>query len=812
MRIDPLERRVRLSVRELAGFRNAPPTDGQGGAPWRAAVGQEWHKALETRIAQTQPEARFETPVQAVWRHRDWTFEIQGRIDQVVPSDGGGQILREIKTVRHALPDADEALEARYPDYFAQAAVYLALARVLPGFEGVALAAELVFVDIDSGVLQTVPLGDRHAEAFTRQLDALHPFLDDRRAARVRLRDAEIRPAFQELRDGQAELFATLEQAALQARTVLLEAPTGFGKTGIVLEHALRRMRDGLYERCIYLTSKSTGQIQTIHQLRHMMGDRLRFLQMRNRKEHAIDSPAHRCTGDARCDDELGQRWREADLHPPELFQEGTFRLDRAKALGAATGVCPYALTKSCLPFAELWIGDLNYVFSPASRGVFAEPYGFDPAKTLLIVDEAHNLPDRAADALSVELDATDLLFALEELRAAGAPRRLLAIGGELGRCIESLDTGRPLPPNRNYEALDLCEDFARQLLDARFDYEAAAPFALDTIYRIPDLAKRLAEPPHEYLHWSPRPATLRATCLDASAWIAECLLPFGGSILMSATLAPYDAFRASCGLEGPAAPRPARATHAPKTPATSEGNAPAGSQRKGSAPGAVLAIGHAAWRDEAYQVAVDCRVDTRLKQRARHYETTARTVAALVDQSPGTPVAVFFASYQYAENIRSYLEAINPGFRVLLQPRGVDLAEQEEFIQEGLLLADALFLILGSSYAEGVDQLGGRVHTAMVVGPALPEVNCVQDAKMDAHPSLAREDNFRDVYIIPAMRRIHQALGRLVRAPGQRARILLHGKRFAEPAYASQLAPEYAQGRPLRSDTDLAEWLQATP
>ena len=327
------------------------------------------------------------------------------------------------------------------------------------------------------------------------------------------------------------------------------------------------------------------------------------------------------------------------------------------------------------------------------------------------------------------------------------------------------------VPPQRR-----ACEDFARQLKDARIDYDAAAPFALDIIWRIPDLAKRLAEPPHQWLHWSPTAGLLRATCLDASRWIAECLAPFGGSILMSATLAPIQRFRERCGLT-----------------------------RENS----TLAQGHAPWRDDAYHVAIDTRVDTRYKQRDKHYETTARTIAALINQSPGVPVAVFFASYLYAENIKAYLDALTPGTRIQVQPRGVDLAEQETFIDEGLLMADALFLILGSSYAEGVDKLGGRIDIAMVVGPALPEVNAIQDAKMEAHPSTERNAAFKDVYIIPAMRRIHQALGRIVRAPGQRAKVLLHGKRYAEAAYQEQLAPEYQDASTITNDQALADWLE---
>lgn len=774
MQIDPLARTVRLSVRELATFRNVPLSEGSGGNSWRAAVGQQWHKASEQKTRESHADARFEVPLKALWLHRDWTFDIQGRIDQILPTDGG-LIIREVKTVRAALPASAEELAGRYPDYFAQAATYLGLARVLSEFAGAELRAELLFINIEDGALQSIALDPEDEATFTRQLDALLPFLEDRRDYRLRLQQHTLKPAFETLRDGQAELFAALDKAALRAETVLLEAPTGFGKTGIVLEHTLRQMQGGLYERCIYLTSKSTGQLETIRQLRNMIGDGLRYIQMRNRSEHRIDSAAHACTGDQRCNDQLGQHWRAADIHTPELFEDGTLSLERAKALGEQTGVCPYALTKGCLPFAEIWIGDTNYVFDPASQAVFLEQHGFDPAKTLLIIDEAHNLPDRAADALSLELNATDLLFALEELRAAGAPRRLLSIGNELCRHIDAQPASQPLSSNALYEALDLCEDFAKQLKEAHFDYDATAPFAIELIWRIPQLAQRLAEPTHQWLHWLPAAGTLRATCLDASGWIAQCIQPFGGSILMSATLSPIQSFRESCGLT-----------------------------RENS----TLAQGHAPWRDDAYDVALDLRVDTRFNQRDKHYQTTARTIASLILQSPGVPVAVFFASYLYAENVKAYLDAIAPGTRAMIQPRGVDLAAQETFIDEGLLMADALFLILGSSYAEGVDKLGGRIDTVMVVGPALPEVNAVQNAKIDAHPSNERAAAFRDVYIIPAMRRIHQALGRIVRAPGHKAKVLLHGKRYGEKAYHEQLAPEYQQATEIKNDAALADWI----
>jgi Rad3-related DNA helicase len=774
MQVDSWQRSVRLSVRELAIFHSQPIARGYGRSQWRAAVGQQWHKSAEAQSRAAQTEARFELTVSTNWRHRDWCFQISGRIDQVL-TNVKGCLIREVKTIRSPLPAADEHLIDRYSDYFAQAAIYRAILGVLPEYAEQTIEAEVQFINIENGARQSVALQTEEYDFFKRQLDRMIPFLEAKRGSVNRLRKAPIQPAFTTLRDGQAELFDALKEATLGAPIVLAQAPTGFGKTGIVLEHALKHMQGGLYERCIYLSSLSTGQLETIRQLKEMVGGNLHYIQMRNRSEHRIDEERHRCTGDERCDEAVWQHWIEADLHAPDLFRDGTFSLDQAQTLGASTGVCPYTLTKACLPYAEIWVGDINYVFAPESRSVFFDAQGFDPARTLLIVDEAHNLPERAAANLSAELTAGDLLFAIEELRVHGAPRRLLSTASELARWIESLPSEQALSSHQAYLGQDLCEDFTSQLREAHFDYEATAPFAIKLAWSIPNLAETFNTAGGRFLHWVPRSGVIAATCLDASEWIAENLEAFAGAILMSATLAPMDNFRTSCGLERSAV---------------------------------TYAEGHAPWRESAYDVAIDCRVDTRLRTRDRHYETTARTVAQLSHHAPGVPVAVFFASYQYAENIQAYLEAMHPELRVERQPRGVDLSAQSAFIEESLLTADALFLILGSSYAEGIDLLGGRIDQIMIVGPALPEVNLIHKTKMALHPSLSREDAFRDIYIRPAMRRIHQALGRIVRAPGQRARVLLHGLRFSEDIYYQELKPEYQSALRIYKESELIEWI----
>jgi DNA excision repair protein ERCC-2 len=118
------------------------------------------------------------------------------------------------------------------------------------------------------------------------------------------------------------------------------------------------------------------------------------------------------------------------------------------------------------------------------------------------------------------------------------------------------------------------------------------------------------------------------------------------------------------------------------------------------------------------------------------------------------------------------------------------------------------LFLVLGSSFAEGIDLLGGRISHALVAGPALPEVNAVQRARLAAFAHHGREAAARRVYQIPGIQKVNQALGRLVRAPGQQAKVLLHCRRFAEESYSRLLAPEYRSAHFIAHDAELIEWL----
>ena len=852
-------RTARLSVGEFSAFTLGPHDAGGGGASglWRAQLGTHWHNELRAQATATAPATEFEVPIEGRLVHRGWTLTLTGRIDQLLRA-GTALTLREIKTVTRPLPADESELRRDYPDYFVQLTTYATLWRLGLGSAAgpplSALSSQLVFVEAQSGLAQTVPLTSADDALFRAQLERIAEFLHLRLRARERLRHLRFRPPFATPRPGQEttqrDLTATFERHPL----VLFEAPTGFGKTGVLLEFALGQLRSGHFDRALYLTSKSTGQLQVVRTLAAMTpdpssppgrteksngelapstvlaasppatsdlqrppaappaapaGPPVTVWHVRNKAEHCIN-PVFHCVRES-CSylDNLAARWPASGLARFYLDEHHARDLDTLRAAGRDARLCPYEITRAALAFNDVWIGDYNYVFAPANRSLFFNQPGFDPARTLLLLDEAHNLPARVADAHSHSARADDARAVLAELDHLRSPPALVRAWESWTHLLAALQPVAVLDPALEADAADTLAKIADQLSVTPPDPSALGPQLSQILWQAPQLAEWLAAPVLKKLLWTPRPAELHFTCIDAADAIGETLRSFGGAVFASATLTPTDAFTTAIGL----------------APATLSAQLETSPPTSAPAAGAVHLRAHTPWRDAAYDVAVDARVDTTFQHRSRHFATTAATVAALhasashslsappatlnSSVAPSPCVAVFFPSYAYAESVASALDRAFP-LRVALQPKLRDLAAQSAWVDESLAFADALFLVLGSSFAESIDALGGRITHAMVVGPALPEVNAIQRARLDeaTRAGLTREQAFRRVYQIPGITRVNQALGRLVRAPGQRARVILHCQRFLEPSYASLLAPEYQFGTNLLADADLAAWL----
>jgi len=897
------DRSATMSVGDFAGFALGP--QGSTGGPqglWRARLGTYWHNELRTRAAAEHSHtASFEVPITGRMSHRGWTLTLTGRIDQVI-HEAPSPVLREIKTVTCALPRDEAELRSEYPTYFAQLATYLALARLgllvppsaatsapevtapTPVPNATPPRAELIFVEVGSGLAQTVVVTAADDVVFRVQLERVTEFLDLRLRARERLRHLQYRPAFAMPRPGQATTRLELTTLFERRPLVLFEAPTGFGKTGVLLEFALGQLRSGHFDRALYLTSKSTGQLQVVRTLAGMAAtatpdpgaestgkaeprrerksipaptspttpptstpmpepppQALAVWQVRSKSEHCINHIFHCVRETCSYLDDAAARWPDSGLARFYLDEKQSRDLDTLRAAGRDARICPYEITRAALAFNDVWIGDYNYVFAPRNRGLFFEQAGFAAARTLLVVDEAHNLPSRAADAYTHGFTVEEAYATRDELHRIRPLAALVTAWDHWCHGLHHLRRCDALAVAVEEDLRHLLEELARLIPTVPLDLAALGPQAANQIREIPILMEELATIELPRLWWCPRDGELVLTCLDAAPAIGRTLREFGGVVLASATLTPVDSFAAACGLGETGHPTPEAEpviTGQPRTrvPPDRLGTLNKRDTRKlyrqltnaaellrveeaRDASSPALLRAHAPWRDGAYEIALDARVDTTFQHRSHHYTTTAATVVRLQTASrdatrdPGSPlpcIVVFFPSYSYAEAIASELAALAPNLRVAVQPRRRELAAQAAWMERSLAAGDALFLVLGSSFAESIDLLGGRISYAMVVGPALPEVNPVQRARLAevSRQGATRDTAFRRIYQVPGMTKVNQALGRLVRAPGQRVRVLLHCRRFRESDYAELLAPEYHHGFQVSDEAALDRWL----
>lgn len=885
------QRTAALGVGEFSAFTLGPKEAGDGGGAgvWRAQLGTHWHNELRSRaITEYAAAAEFEIPIAGRIVHRGWTLSLTGRIDQMIhpsavqretgepgllPTNAEkrraptpGVLLREIKSVSRALPADETELRREYPEYFVQLASYVALGRsgLLSRVAGTAsqplasepganaIRGELVFVEVAAGLVQTVPFTSSDEGLFRAQLDRVVAFLDLRLRARERLRGLRYRPAFVTPRVGQESTLAELTSTFERRPLVAFEAPTGFGKTGVLLEFALGQLRSGHFDRALYLTSKSTGQIQVVHTLQTMTArstDRrdgtpelagstpVAVWHVRNKAEHCVNSTFHCVRDNCAYIAGAAERWPQSGLARFYLDEEHARDLETLRSAGRDARICPYEITRAALAFNDVWIGDYNYVFAPRNRGLFYEQPGFNAARTLLLIDEAHNLPSRVADAYSHAFTATDAYLVREELHRIRPPTNFVSAWDHWCHFLQHLKATDALPLTDEEDALHLLREVGQLVAGTPIDYAALGPYAADALWQIPSLLEELSSNELPTLWWAARDGELALSCLDAAKAIGTALREFGGVVLASATLTPLDGFIAACGLAPQAeAPEPLQKRSGKSNGQVNDALPPPAPDRLGAltkrdtrklyrqltsaaellrveeardAASPALLRAYAPWRDGSYDIAFDCRVDTRFQHRLLHYRATAETVAELRHAAAG-PVAVFFPSYAYAEAIRQELVTARPEFRTAIQPKLRDLAAQTVWVEDSLTTADALFLVLGSSFAEGIDSLGGRITHAMIVGPALPEVNAVQRARLAeaARQGLSRDAAFRRTYQIPGMTKVNQALGRLVRAPGQSARVLLHCRRFLEPSYLQLLAPEYREGTRIAAQAELSTWL----
>jgi DNA excision repair protein ERCC-2 len=790
-----------VQVRELVEFvlrQGDLGAEHQFVGPDRALAGIRGQQKLQ----KTRP-AGYETeiPVEHTVDAGEFVLTIRGRIDGllVTPLE---VLLEEIKTVQGAWHgEAD-------PLHWAQVRFYAFVYAQEHALS--AVVAQLTYVELDTGKVTEFreALTFNDLSNFVQATIAV--YVDWLRAQHhwCQARDESIRALtfpFGAYRPGQREMAVAVYRVLANGGRLFLAAPTGIGKTISALFPAVKALGEGKLERIFYLTARTVGRSiaeKAVADLRQG-GLKLRSLTL-TAKEKVCVREGQPCD-EASCPLALGYYDRIKPAIRDALAQE-TITRPVLEALARKHQVCPFEFSLDISLWVDVIICDYNYVFDPQVylRRHFAEN-GSDCG---FLVDEAHNLVDRAREMFSADLDGREILDVRRaikqavprcakaltklrsEMRRLGNPAALDMEPTEVSDPSIELDlfpiqpaaaakvpasdanTVRHLP-----ETLPPLVEAALGAAETWLVRNEPAPFREDLLalyFRLRSFQRTADLYDERYVTIvEPGPAVkVRLYCLDPSHLLRETLARGKAAVFFSATLTPLEYYRALLG---------------------------------GSPEDPVVQLA-SPFPPENLAVLIHDRIKTHFKGRAESLGDVVESIATLVLGRCGNYL-VYFPSYQYLNDALNGFKARYPSVSVLVQQPRMTEEERDAFLATfSVEHSETLvgFAVLGGVFGEGIDLVGDRLIGAVIVGVGLPQL-CVERDLIRDYFQEQNSQGFEYAYTFPGMNRVLQAIGRVIRSETDRGVVLLIDARFGEARYR-RLFPAWWKYVRVRHASALAE------
>lgn len=751
------------SVRTVVEFALLCGSLTPGGQLERMREGMLGHQARQRSL----PDARAEVMVRGRVEGTLCALEIGGRIDVLYERDGL-PVVEEIKLSPLEAPEV--AMEV----HRAQAVCY---GHLLEAPEAI---IRVLYVRMDGS----------EVASFEERMDA--PALRDAFYAYVtpylahveqRLRWMDVRNAsidalpfpFSGFRAGQREMAVQVFWAIKSRRRLFAQAPTGTGKTAAALFPALKALGAGHTGQLFYLTARGTGQENAWRAAQRMraQGLRARALVM-TAKEKICPLSMQEMGGGWRCDVLTCPRAIGYFDRLPgalsEMRAEDAWSRAAVEAMAERHGLCPFEFSLSLCEEADLVICDYNYAFDPAAR--IRRIFQWTRDVTLL-VDEAHNLPDRAREMLSAQLDSRALRDARRDIgKAIGRKAPLYGALTALIRLIEAIPEGTSrMPPEGLGGALEACLDAATMALGEAplGDLMRTCIAALSTLERFDAGYAVLTGA-------SGRHRSVLLLCMDPAPHLIECTKKLRGTVYFSATLTPLPAWREVIG---------------------------------GTDDDGLLSLPSPF--PEANFLVLRHAVSTTYRRRERTVPAVAEAIAEMARARAGNYLACF-PSYAYMRQVAEALASFAPELTLHVQQGGMDDAARTAYLEafmpreRGSLVG---MVVMGGIFGEGVDLPGERLSGVAIVGVGLPQIGPDRELLRGYYDERGGR-GFAQAYQYPGMNKVLQAVGRVIRTETDRGVALLIDERFLQLDYAVLMPPWWGEAALVRDAADIGARMRA--
>ncbi len=619
-----------------------------------------------------------------------------------------------------------------------------------------------------------------------------------------RLRDASIaQGSFPfEYREGQKKLVGSVYRTITQGKRLFIEAPTGVGKTISTVFPAVWSMGEGKVRKIFYGTAKTIARTvaEETFGILSKRGMKLKCVTITSKEKICLlEKPD--CNPVA-CERAKGHFDRVNDAVYDMLTHEEMVDRTTIEKYAEKHMVCPFEMSLDVATWADAVICDYNYIFDPRAhlRRFFDEGGSGDYC---FLIDEAHNLVERAREMYSAGFIKEDFLTAKAGLKPgstkeegtddpeAGASVPVSGTVRERGKAeaararvaatLESCNKAL-LAMKRECDDFDVwedCDKFAAALTrfvgmydDVSKDLRSEDSEKVIELYfearHFLDMHETMDGDYTIYTDYAPDGKfRLRLQCMEPRRNLEEYLTHAKSSIFFSATLLPVKYYMEQLGGR---------------------------------------ADDYAVYADSPFDtkrrlLLVGTDVSTKYTRRGEdEYSKIARYITTFTQAKKGNYI-VFFPSYKMMEDVR---ELIGDGISgIVMQGRSMSEIEKEDFLHSFAETPDETrigFCVMGGIFAEGIDLQGDRLIGVVVVGTGLPMV-CNERELFRGYFDEKNRMGFEYSYLYSGMNKVMQAAGRVIRTNEDVGAILLLDERFTNRQYLELFPREWADWQRVNVD-----------
>ena len=573
-------------------------------------------------------------------------------------------------------------------------------------------------------------------------------------------------------RKGQKELASYVYQTIYHKRKLFLEAPTGVGKTISTLFPAVKALGEKLAQRIFYLTAKTITRTVAEDALGLMRERGLRCKSITlTAKDKICFMEETECNPDY-CPYAKGHFDRINEAVYELLTHVDNINREVIEDCARQHRVCPFELGLDVSLFADVVIGDYNYLFDPH---VYLKRFFSEGVKEeyIFLIDEAHNLVDRGREMYSALLRKEDFLVLKKAVKDYDG-----GICYQLDQC--------------NRELLEMkreCEDYVY------LDREEAEPFANTLIRLLRTIDKYLEE--HEdspvkkellefyfqvshfmlifdkldkayviYNQLEPDGGFfMKLLCVDPSKNLRECMARGRSSILFSATLLPIQYYK----------------------------------KLLGASPEDYEVYAHSVFDSRRQGLFIAEDVTSRYTRRSEEgYLSIASYIHRVTSRREGNYM-IFFPSHAFMQKVCEvyedhYLDQSREEY--LFQEEAMDEESREAFLaqfSEGKGKTLLGFCVLGGIFSEGIDLKKDRLIGAIIVGTGIPMV-CNEREILKGYFEERGDCGFDYAYRYPGMNKVLQAAGRVIRTAEDLGIVVLLDERFCTAPYLKMFPREWTE------------------